>query len=768
MSARNGETLELILYQESSETALKMASVALCELENGGPSLTSARDKISTALGLRRLYDDDMRLYRPLVEKALWAKGVNAVSTGTMSWPRLCDRFLAEVVDDDDVEALLRGTSWSAPRFGVVVVPTPGHLMDRQPSTPPPKQSPAYNLSPASTVSEIVPAATTVPQYGQVQSRRHAASSSRQLLERATNRWQETRVREEEDDMLEDVDKRSVLSSSLVESGHGLVRRLRAHHDQDESRKCYVEALRRARHDVEKLRGAQQAATLVAERDERRTKRAWRRWTRAGEQIRQRRNNRVRGMKALALAAVRLERRDAWRALHTMKATAATKRAARRGSAVSSLEGVSRRRQARAMVRAFGALRSAVVDAVRRRSFALQWALRLHKGMLTAALTIWCKATALDRQRRATGVKLLRRLAWSSTYAAWYLWLCRLDEQRELAARRKMFAVAARALVRYLRHDVAAAFSQWQDARTSFAALNRISAARCLVTSRRRNARLLSVCIRDWRQEVARRARHIAEKQYFSAVVVRATRRKVRAAWNTWLEEDKRRARIIYYCLTLRRGPLSSSLKRAALAQWRRALAMQANQKKVTTFLRSVLRGIDASGSTMLKRALSKLRTNALCAASLHKSRLAVVAFGAWNVAARMRVCLVSQAWAKFRAFISIKCAQAAAARHAITRLVRCTRYGAWHKWRDATKRAKAEARSVFVLRRTIVRMLHSRVFAAWSAFRSAAARTDVFRYLHLTAKRIVIVMIKVMKMCYCSYVAHTFALIGQDCVGVA
>lgn len=744
MSARNGEILELILYQESSEIALKMADIGLSELAKGGPSITSARDKICNALGL--LDDDEVRLYRPLVEKALWTKGVNAVSTGTMSWPRLCDRFLAEVVDDDEVEALLRGTSWSAPRFGVVIVPTTGHLTDEEPSTPPPKQSTAYQLSPASTVSEIVPA-TNAPRYVHMQSRRPAASSGRQLLERATNRWQEARGREEEDDLLEDVEKRSVLSSSLVESGHGLVRRLRAHHDEDESRQCYVEALRRARRDVEKLRGAQQAATLVAERDERRTKRAWRRWTRAGEQIRQRRTSRLRGVKALALAAARLERRDAWRALQTMKATAAAKRAARRGSAVSSLKGVGRRRQARAMVRAFGALRSAVVDAVRRRSFALQWALRFAKGMLTTAFTIWRKMTEFERRRQSTSVKLLRRLARSSTFAAWHLWLCRLDEQRELAERRKVFAVAARTLARYLRRNIAAAFSQWHESRTSFAALIRISAAHCLATSRRRNARLLSVCFRNWQREVARSARHVAEKHYFSAVVLRATQRKVRAAWNTWVEEDKRLSAIAHYFSSLCRGPLSSYFKRAALAKWRRAVAMQDKQKRVATILRAVLRDIDTSGRSLLKCALSKLRINALCAASLHKSKHAIVAFGSWSVAARIRVYLVSQAWARFRSFTSVKCAQAAAAKHTVTRLVRSTRYSAWHKWRDVTMRSNADDHLVFVLRRTLVRMLHRRLFAAWSAFRSAAAHIDFLRYQQLTAKHVVIVMIKVIKM---------------------
>ena len=259
-----------------------------------------------------------------------------------MSWRRLRERFLARLESEDDVAALLRPAAGAGrggkPVFLVALVDDDEDLCGAAPDKAAP--STPRRVSPSRSRGSANSAASS--------SRSSADPGSRgrqYLLGRAARQW----IKRTGGALGPQKGKPSTQGRRLVFPGDP--KRAR---DADSTRSTYLDALRSARRDVDKLRGAQAAAQLLADGDRRRVKRSWGYWKGANEVGSNARARQKRGALAVFARAGGCERGAKRNALFVLRGAVRERRAALKFGAAALIFGLLRsalRRKQRAVLR---------------------------------------------------------------------------------------------------------------------------------------------------------------------------------------------------------------------------------------------------------------------------------------------------------------------------------------------------------------------------------------------------------------------------------
>ena len=200
--------------------------------------VTPSADEVKS-LARSVLGRSDARVFRPLVEEPLWSRGIKAVTSGRLGWDRLRDRYL-----DDEFAEFRPGRD----RFLVGVV---GPRTPRTPARRSSQVSPPSDARRASPVRPFLDDDLYEPVTRPASPRRQLDGRQAAILERATTAWLEKTGHGDE----------TVLTESLKSPVGGR----------------YVAALRAARRDVDRLRGARTIAGLLEDGTTRRTLRRFRR-----------------------------------------------------------------------------------------------------------------------------------------------------------------------------------------------------------------------------------------------------------------------------------------------------------------------------------------------------------------------------------------------------------------------------------------------------------------------------------------------------------
>ena len=599
--------MEVIVYSSQSEVAVRSVELVDVDKEN-------LLDVVQSAVG------DHIRLYRPLVEQGLWSKGIGAVTGGTMSWRRLCERFLSEITDEDDAAALLE----TAAPFAVAILDDTEMI-----------------ISPMRYDSD-----------------RSSCSSCGHTT------------------ML-----------ALTEDSGGFLKRQRfaSLKEYEETRTCYVEALRSARRDVDKLRGAQATGLLLNSRDTRRIKTAWAKLWRSTLQQRE-------ILATLETAAQTLSRilqgrpyEKKRRGFMALKAYVHLQNALRKGAAVSKIYELFEFQRPDRFRREFYrrwkllALQSLAVKALFKRCFFSHVSRRTFskwRSITTKVSSGLCLLNLVLERRHAGRLKTaLSR--WSAVTKG--------EIQREVTceARQRAFESHYRSLeIMATQKCKSRRFLMWKR----LTVIGKVAARSFIGIEKRLRTKKLRATVRKWRDVVDSEA---SRKRAVHRVASRVTHRKALGAWNAWREQSQQKhkvetslRRVATYARRTRRDD-----QRRAMAAWRRGVSARTRENTAKRIFSSL---VAASVHRDLKVIATRFRAWASRARDLRKAELVrrcVLVIGACGVAQCNRLRVLGRALALWKSKFQAYDRQLKAALRVAVMMKRCRLMTAWRTMLTSTKR---------------------------------------------------------------------------------
>lgn len=679
-----GDGFEVIVYDENSSASLRTFYIDEFAID-----LSAVKQKV------------EGRLYRPLVDKTLWAKGIEAVENGTMSWPRLCDRFLSEVLDDEDLGTMLKGGSASWAKFGVVLV--------------------------GSSTTTTAPGAAIATRFAHLRTRRPL------MVTDDTDSYDDVTTTSWGDESAPVVEKRTTSSSVLVDARSSMVRRLRERSQRDvDARHCYVDALRKARIDVERLRGAQQTALLIADRDEQRLKRAFSRWVRHDQTFKGIRANRIRGAKEVFKIAKRIEARRARTTLLYLRWRATTRFGCRKGASAAVVRSLAVNRAKKNARCAFDFWKRDAATNRRRNLILSRCVARLAKTTTARNFSAWRNEAKAQSRKIFVSQQLLRHLATSWTRRALERWRTAVETLEE-TARRNRTLMRALAPFSAKRRPL---FDRWRLAMHSARELERIAQSRRARSKNMRELRLLRSRMNHWRNVVEKSKHDEMEKRRLAHVVSRAQRRKVLGAWNAWRESDEKTSKI-ERCVSRN---LPRSKKRDALTKWRTAVLDGSKRRRAAILVRSFMRDVDANVTECKRRGLLALYEHA----HVRRTELTLVMLGACGSASNNKSRVLSQAWRRWQELSATKARYCVASQRTLIGMKRARLCAGWRRFKSATKQRGLELRSERLLKNAVLeKMRRARMREAWCSLQAANRRADNRRHLERTARRAVVALVR-------------------------
>jgi len=567
-------------------------------------------------------------------------------------------------------------------------------------------------------------------------------------------------------------------------------------HAADATKGAYVAALRAARRDVDKLRGAQHAAALVIERDERRTTRAWRKWAGCwqawGAVLTAKRSAAAK----LSAMCKRHELRKLAARLHRLRSTClVAHRAARRAAGAALLLAALRRRRRAAQRGAMRVWRDSVERAKRAAHAHAVAASRFRKaarGRMQTGFAAWRDSTRRederkrdrDNNRRRGAERLLRRSRGGAERLAFARWRASIQQQGALMATQKCRRGAAQWLQRTLRckahSSVQGAYTKWKATTTAARALNRLALERGVFASARRESVAKSRVMAGWRHKTLAAVAKKQMRHKLFRVVRRLARSQQHAALSTWRSFCVGHSNA---CAVLHRLGASDAKRksplRLALKTWRDALKASAVTQRVFRKLRDLLRASKDSDAFHVGRLFRRWQTaakdlkqkakakgilvllGAMGAATANRARVVGAAFHLWNARGRVlydgralckRVALrmlhrgVHAAWAAWRARVR-EIGRSDAAKKQMRRVGLLLVHGSVAKvfflWRMTTRELAGADAAVAKIRRVALRLQHAQLISGWQKWRSADLADVKLESRQLTTRRVLARMIK-------------------------
>jgi len=666
-----------------------------------------------------------------------------------MTWSRLCDRFLTKITDEDDVLALQR---IAVPRFIVVIKekeimraisPTSEQSSILSPvSTSTSRWSPerlhhgekafsdAMSLEATSDRASIVSSSQqklrlagdvearrrqlrqnklahrsqTSPDRDTIDSEKYAKQMA--LLERVTTRWADRTVntvpllKQDESQRHEALD--AIIDNESIVLQHSK--------EIEETKQHYVEALRCARRDVEKLRGAQQAALLLANKDESRLRRAWKSWAQEGFEIRRKEIAHAKGISRLGRISQRHVSKCQKNVFFRLDAAVAQKRAFRRGAAVALLA----RKFEHILRRVLHQWRLEALSKAKIQSSAQRVLNRLLKHQLLAGFHSWKSCVHEYDVIELVIARLARRLHKFHIWSALVLWREAVHgmrhEEKRLDTHHTALDTVHRLLVSRNCIALTKAFRAWLHKAHAITKVSHLISQFGIASTRKRAHRLCLHIFRAWHSVVVsfvdRKKRKLAAAQ---RVLNRASRSKALGAWNTWRESQRRSRR------------LESSLRKLGAAgnrrkhlEQRRAIDAWKQQIDVKLRLRRVLNYMINSHQRYIAQALRHWRIETT--RQSHRLRLALSSMTAQFYHTNKFQVTQSflRAWRQWRSVLdNAHLVQ----RHIVLRLRRSVLFKALQTWVVGINQIKTMENTQLMLRRVILRISRSRLFKAWNAW---------------------------------------------------